>query len=109
MPKVLDQVNALNAYSYRFIWQEEDEQNRSLGFMAQDVREHFPELVYEATYEDDESILQLNYAGLSVVAIKAIQEQQAIIDAQNEKIALLEQRLNEAILLINASVEKAEK
>lgn len=97
MPKVLDQVKALNAYSYRFKWQEEDEPNRSIGFMAQDVRKYFPELVNEASYEDDENILQLNYAGLSVVAIKAIQEQQAIIDVQNEKIASLEQKMNELL------------
>lgn len=109
MPSVLSKVKSLEAYSYRFMWQTEEEQERSIGFMAQDVMKHFPELVYEATHDEEESWYQLNYSGLGVIALKAIQEQQKIIEAQHERIALLEQRLNEAILLINAPVEKAEK
>jgi len=109
LPSVLSKVKSLEALSYRFMWQTEEEQERSIGFMAQDVMQQFPELVYEATHDDEESWYQLNYSGLGIIALKAIQEQQEIIEAQNERIALLEKRLNEAILLINAPVEKAEK
>jgi hypothetical protein len=109
MPSVLSKVKSLEAYSYRFMWQTEEEQERSIGFMAQDVMKQFPELVYEATHDEEESWYQLNYSGFGVIALKAIQEQQVIIEAQHERIALLEQRLNEAILLINASVDKAER
>jgi hypothetical protein len=94
---VLSKVKSLEAYSYRFMWQTEEEQERSIGFMAQDVMKHFPELVYEATHDDEESWYQLNYSGFGVIAIKAIQELQEIIEAQNEKIASLEQKQNEKI------------
>jgi hypothetical protein len=100
---VLTQVNALQVYTYRFVWQDAEDQKQSLGFMAQDVRQYFPQLVYEVTYDDgEESWLQLDYAGMSVIAIKAIQEQQEIIDAQAQRIELLEQLLLNVDSRLNA-------
>ena len=94
MPSILSKVNSLDVYSYRFKWQTEEEKQRSIGFMAQDVRELFPELVYESTFDDgEESWLQMDYAGMSVIAIKAIQEQQSVIDQQNKKIEELERKV----------------
>ena len=45
----------------------------------------------------------MSYEGFGVIAIKAIQEQQKIIEAQNNKIDALEQEINEirAALKIN--------
>jgi trimeric autotransporter adhesin len=120
MPSVLSKVKSLEAYSYRFMWQTEEEQERSIGFMAQDVMKQFPELVYEATHDDEESWFQLNYSGFGVIALKAIQEQQVIIEAQNAKIASLEQmqnakiaeleqKLNAVLMQMEVSATKAEK
>lgn len=109
LPSVLSKVKSLEAFSYRFEWQTEEEQERSIGFMAQDVMQHFPELVYEATHDDEESWYQLNYSGFGVIALKAIQEQQVIIETQHERIAALEQKLNEVLMQIEASAIKAEK
>jgi hypothetical protein len=109
MPSVLSKVKSLEAFRYRFMWQTEEEQERSIGFMAQDVMQQFPELVYEATHDDEESWYQLNYSGFGVIALKAIQEQQVIIEAQHERIAALEHKLNEVLMQIEMSAIKAEK
>ncbi|MBX3043049.1 MAG: tail fiber domain-containing protein [Ignavibacteriae bacterium] len=96
MPSILSKVNSLDVYSYRFKWQTEDEKQRSIGFMAQDVRELFPELVYESTFDDgEESWLQMDYAGMSVIAIKAIQEQQSVIENYKTEMTQQKQRIEE--------------
>ena len=77
----------------------------SLGFVAQEVRQLFPELVYENTDAKSGKILTLDYSGFGVIAIKAIQEQQEIIDDQIKKIETLEYRL-EAIEALLSSIKK---
>ena len=70
--------------------------------------------------EDDEGNerLMLNYAGFSVVAIKAIQEQQQIIETQQTKIETQEARLSalekemaeiKAMLKTNMTANSGEK
>jgi hypothetical protein len=76
-----------------------------IGFIAQEVEPIFPELVTPPTNDGKrETPYMMNYAGFGVLAIKAIQEQQeildlqikvnldqqAIIDAQEERISKLE-------------------
>ena len=66
-----------------------------MGFIAQDVQTLFPELVIENPVRDaKESTLMVNYNGLGVVAIRAIQEQQAQIDRLNSENAQLRARLD---------------
>lgn len=88
LPKVL----ALGTYSYNFTYDPEKQKN--IGFLAQNVEDLFPELAIRSPNDDGEEKLMLNYAGFSVVAIKAIQEQQAIIDAQQAKIESQEARID---------------
>jgi len=60
-----------------------DSDERQIGFIAQEVQPLFPELVYEVF--DDKSgntYMTMNYGGMAVVAIKAIQEQQQVIEQQ---------------------------
>ena len=67
---------------------------RALGFVAQEVEPLFPHLVYDNQEGNDpETLLTLDYAGFSVVAIKAIQEQQAVIEQQNEAMAEMNARI----------------
>jgi len=77
---------------------------QSIGFLAQDVEPLFPEVVNKEKLENDTSglgeIYGIDYAGLSVVAIKAIQEQQKIIEQQNADIELLKQQMEELKQLI---------
>ena len=65
--------------------------HRSMGFIAQEVAEIFPSLVGHAGKEN--GILTLNYDGFGVLAIKAIQEQQAHIEQQDKLIHQLMERL----------------
>jgi len=52
--------------------------------MAQDVQDLFPEAVSALQDKDGNTRLGLKYQFFSVYAVKAIQEQQTIIDAQQK-------------------------
>jgi hypothetical protein len=66
---------------------------REIGFVAQEVKDQFPELVHEVLDgKTGKSILTLNYTGITVVAVKAIQEQQEIIEQQAKRIEALEKK-----------------
>jgi len=79
---VLDRVSELRVMEYNYLNQSSERKN--IGFIAQDVLPVFPELV---TADDD--YLGINYSGFSVVAIKAIQEQQKQIEEQQVQIDAL--------------------
>ncbi len=101
---VLEKVNQLKAY--RYLYKDQDTRaKKTIGFMAQDIQPLFPELVGET--EDD--YLGLNYAGFGVVAIKAIQEQQQIIDAQQQQLASLQKSQEQTNLLVQHLLERIEK
>jgi len=71
----------LEPLTYRYKAQEDDQIH--MGLVAQDVEAIYPELV---NYNEDEDVYHLNYSGFGVVAIKAIQEQQKLIEDQVSKI-----------------------
>ncbi len=77
---VLDKVVQLNPSKYNFT-ESEDNTPKSIGFIAQEVENLFPELMRES----DDGYKGLVYDGFAVLAIKAIQEQQElIVDLQNQ-------------------------
>ncbi len=92
---VLDKVLQTRATSYRFTTSDEyaelelpkDEQ---IGFIAQEVEKIFPELVL--THE--EGLKSVDYMKFVPILAQAIKEQQSIIDAQNRRIEILEQKIN---------------
>ena len=71
----LESLLLLNPKSYHFRSQDSSE-IKSIGLIAQEVQETFPELV---NYDEESDLYSLDYATLSVVAIKAIQEQNVIL------------------------------
>jgi Chaperone of endosialidase len=84
MPSVLEKVMGLQAKTYKYI-DNQDSDRLSTGFIAQEVMPLFPELVndFQKPTKDgtDTTVYHgLNYAGFSVVAIKAVQEQQQQIE-----------------------------
>ncbi|KSA14462.1 tail fiber domain-containing protein [Maribacter dokdonensis] len=87
LPGVLDKVSLLKPSTYVY---KSDTRTKTLGLVAQDVQPLFPELVSKS---NDDGMLGVNYSGFSVVALRAIQEQQFIIEEQTEKISNLEERL----------------
>ncbi len=88
LPKLLD----LKTMSYHY--KIDPEKKPTFGFIAQDVEKVFPELAMRSKDELGEETLMLNYAGFSVLAIKAIQEQQQLIEAQQSQIKQQEARLD---------------
>jgi len=60
----------------------------ALGFIADEVREIFPDLILEG--KDEEKMLAMNYMGLTAPIVKAIQEQHSIIEALTKRIEALE-------------------
>lgn len=90
---VLETINRLPVYSYNYI-DSKDSDHRVIGVMAQDVQPYFPELVYQRyDRELTKPVLALDYSGMGVLAIKAIQEQQKIIDELKKRIEELEKKI----------------
>lgn len=86
LPNVLSLIDQLQTKKYYYN-HNQLRTKKSIGFIAQEVEEVFPELV---SSETEEGLLGINYTGFSVIAIKAIQEQQAIIESLLERIEKLE-------------------
>ncbi len=80
LESILERVLNLNAKQYQFKGSAENNLN-SIGFIAQEVEKLFPETVMEkAGYKG------LVYDHFGIYAIKAIQEQQVIINALEERV-----------------------
>jgi hypothetical protein len=91
MEGVLDRVMQLNAVRYRFI---DRKNSNTIGFIAQEVLPLFPEVVSRDD-DSEESYYGIAYGNMSIIAIKAIQEQQLIIEAQQQQIDDLQRQIDE--------------
>jgi hypothetical protein len=73
----------------------------SIGLLAQEAENLFPEMVSESVTAEQAGGLPrqlgIDYGSFSIVAIKAIQEQQALIDAQQKRIEALEKKFDEIL------------
>ncbi len=98
---ILNKVMALQPMQYRYVAEKSDAQ-QSIGFMAQDLQTVFPELVGKfIDRETNKEYLNVNYNGISVLAIKAIQEQQVEIETlkkENEALKAQFQSLEARLL-----------
>jgi hypothetical protein len=98
---VLGKLMTLKPMTYRYI-AENAGAKKSIGFMAQDLQEIFPELVGSfVDRETQKEYMNVNYNGMTVLAIKAIQEQQAELDAlkkENEELKAKFQSLETRLL-----------
>ncbi|TXF88223.1 hypothetical protein FUA23_15540 [Neolewinella aurantiaca] len=97
---VLARVKNLAVSTYHY--KSDKTKESTIGLIAQDARKLFPELV---SYSEADELYGINYAGFSMVAIKAIQEQQTTIDAQDKRISELEARLARLERLLTAEKE----
>lgn len=103
MSPVLDIIRQLPVYSYNYL-DSKDADRRVIGLMAQDVQPYLPELVYQR-YDRDitKPVLTMDYSGFGVVAIKAIQEQQKMIDELKQQITT--SKYTDAVELIKKQQE----
>ena len=85
----LNEVCALNPVSFDFKEEYNPEGKGLLGFIAQDVQPVLPELVKPF---GDSGYLGLKMGDMLPVLVKAIQEQQAIIEQLTQRIAALESK-----------------
>lgn len=90
LPKFLQ----LKTYSYHLKDNSCDDP-LSYGLMAQEVQRIFPEIVTIIDNKNNEQVYGLNYNNFTVLAIKAIQEQQGIIADQKKVIGKLQQQMDE--------------
>jgi hypothetical protein len=102
LPSVLNKVMQLQPVQYKM--KHNNQSNRvSIGFIAQDVKDFFPGLVHEIPNSDsdknEDNLLAVSYSGFGVLAIKAIQEQQQIIEILQARIATLEMKLNPVVMI----------
>lgn len=87
---VLEKIARLAVKRYRFTG-DTNSTRKNYGLLAQEVEQLFPEIVSHVTTDDGKDTYTLNYAAFGVLAIKAIQERQHLIDAQQEEINALKQ------------------
>lgn len=90
--EVLASVMQLKPSLYQFKDNGSNSQE-NIGLIAQEVMTLFPDLVNVVDDGNYKDLHTLNYSGLSVVAIKAIQEQQEIIITQEKRIRVLEDQM----------------
>jgi hypothetical protein len=82
----LEKVMALDGKNYNL--KNDVEQKTKIGLIAQDVEKVLPELVSN----DDKGIKAVNYISLIPVLIEAIKTQQVLIEQQNQRIKVLENK-----------------
>ncbi len=87
----LDEIKALRPVS--FTWKDHPERGTKLGLIAQEVQPVINEVVKVG--DDEDQTLGVHYSDLIPVLIKAIQEQQQIIEAERAGKAKLSVRLNQ--------------
>lgn len=85
---VLDKVLQLKPSKYQYI-DNGDNSKSSVGFVAQDVQKLFPEMVSKKG-----EYMGLSYAEFGVIAIKAIQEQQELIQNLKAEVGELHKRIS---------------
>ena len=90
-PSSLDKLLDLRPVTYN--WKTHPDADQLTGFIAQNVRDLFPRLTTDIAWKDKGTRLGVNYSLLVVPAIKAIQEQQEIIDQQEKNIQSLIKRI----------------
>ena len=84
---VLGNIKKLEVSTYHY--KSNEPGTRSFGLVAQNVAQYFPEIVSEKQVRDGRKLLGIAYGKAGVLAIKAIQEQQVIIEKQQQQIEYL--------------------
>ena len=80
----LDAILGLKSTLYRMT-DDEDNSNKHLGFIAQEVKEFIPQ-AYTETILGDTPFIGLDYQAITSALVKAVQEQQALITSLQSQI-----------------------
>jgi hypothetical protein len=91
MPSVLSKVKQINSYTYNYKdeffkgftkEQKEEAKRTEFGFIAQEINDIFPELIYKS----DTGLMSIDYTSMIPVLTQAIKEQQVIIEDLQKKV-----------------------
>jgi hypothetical protein len=93
IPEVAETLANIPVYKYHFK-QDRPDASYHLGVMAQDLIPYFPELV---TYDEDHNKYLVQYDGLAVLSIRALQEQQQKLQDLEMRVAELERLVKLAL------------
>jgi len=86
----LEDLNKLRVVKYQWKGEDPDCQQVELGLIAQEVEEVFPNLIQEHEVEGVGNMKHIKQSVLPFMMLKAIQEQQAIIEALTARVSALE-------------------
>ena len=81
---ILDKLHEVEATEYFFI-DDKEKKEKSMGFIAQDILKVFPQVVTEP--ESKDGFYGVDYSSITVLSIKALQEQQKELDWLKNEIA----------------------
>jgi hypothetical protein len=101
LPGILDKLMQLQPKTYQYT-ASADANRRSYGFLAQDVEKLFPEFVFSS----ENGIKGIAYSNFSVIAVKAIQEQQQQIEEQKQRIDQQQLQIEEMLKRIELLEKK---
>jgi hypothetical protein len=110
LQSVIERVLQLEAVEYE-LKKGNPEHTKSVGFIAQDLKKFFPQLVSVATSKDEftndiPDLHTVNYDGIGVIAIKAVQEQQSTIESHGSSIRFLKERIDLLEKRLNTRIKK---
>ena len=106
---VLNKIKQLNIVDYIFKSQQSD--RKYVGLIAQEVKDIFPHLVYgesQIKKDGNNDYYTMDYSGFGVIAIKAIQEQQEVIEdlkSQVEALSVNNALLKSKVVIQDKSIE----
>ncbi len=97
----LNRIKQLNSYSYE--WKNIGKgKKKQIGFLAQEIEQVYPELVFTRTDSLGVQSKSVNYIGLIPVLVEATKEQQILIDAQKAEIDALKSQMQAVLTRLTA-------
>ncbi|RFS17017.1 tail fiber domain-containing protein [Emticicia sp. C21] len=101
---ILKNIMKMDVMTYQLLNSDKTE----VGLMAQQTMKYFPEVVYDNRNERGEQYYSMDYSRIGVLAIKAVQEQQMIIQKQQKEINTLKEQVKE-IDALKSEMEELKK
>ncbi|MDN3493447.1 tail fiber domain-containing protein [Winogradskyella bathintestinalis] len=98
----LEKVMQLNPVSY--LMKDQNDTKRNLGLISQEVQDIFPSIT---NYVEEADLITLSYTELIPVLIKALQEQQEIIEAQSAKDIIQDKSIEALVARLNIMESKS--
>jgi hypothetical protein len=97
LSKILKLRGVYYNWNYKDYQTENKENDREIGFIAQEVQHVVPELVFKK--DKDNAYYQVKYLYMIALCLEAIKEQSVIIDKSDNRLTILENKAKEKGLI----------